>query len=121
MPVPPRRLSASLLAALGVTSSCTASPCLKMTPCLDYAVDTDTGPCLTQVIDSDTADDTAETATGPCLSQPPDSDSAPDTGDTADTGRAQRQARSVGEIISGVLERQVLPEDVVKRLRERQK
>lgn len=142
--MPAKKLSSALLAALGLGSTA-CGPCLNMVACLSMKYDSEdtdtTGPCLSP-IDTDTGSDTG---TGPCLDYYVDTgcdsndtgcdtgdtdsgvDSGTDSGDTADsaTPRAARGpgvrgiGKNIGAEISAVLERQVLPEDVVKRLRAR--
>ncbi len=141
--MPSKKLSSTLLAALGLSSTA-CGPCLNMVACLSMKYDSEdtdtTGPCLSP-IDTDTGRDTG---TGPCLDyyvdtgcdsndtgcdtgdsttrDTGDTDSGTDSADSGDTAtpRAVRgRGASIGAEISAVLERQVLPEDVVRRLRAR--
>ena len=114
----------------------TTSPCLDTTSCLSPidSGDSGTGPCLSPVDSGDSGD----TATGPCL-EPWDSGDSGDTADTSDTGETTetgdttdtgdtnsggpdpaRSLRGVrASLVDAVVERGVLPSDLVERLRRR--
>ena len=125
--MPPGKLDASILLALGLAAGCGDKDTADTDngPCLDYPTDTDvdTGPCLTQIEDTgpclDIPSDTGDTGdTNPCLDYPVD------TGDTGDDGQEGRQARPAipvdrAVVQQRVLESGVLPDDVVKLLEKR--
>ena len=125
MPIKNKKLSSTVLAALGLGATA-CGPCLNMVACLSMKADSDTGgdsgtgPCLTPVDDTDTY-------TGPCLDYAIDTDTGcdsadtgcGDTADTGDTGRAVRAGGSGGAdglagALTKILERSVLPEDVAR-------
>lgn len=87
--MPEKPLPASVLAALGLVGATTACPCLKMSPCLDYAHsgDTDVGPCLS--VEPPETGETGETGDTADTSETGETGDTGDTSDTADTADTQ--------------------------------
>ncbi len=114
----PKKLPHSVLMALGLTAAATQTGCGVFGPCLDFAVETDTGPEGTDSdtdtdTDTDSDSDTTAVDTGPCL------DFAVESIDTRYPEQETAQGNTSGTPADRVLDRGVLPEDVAQLLRQR--